>query len=156
MDINSLSKSLNGDVFKMPFPDPDGRDLFAKQVDDVWTVTTDSTDANPVTLHLVSKESPQYRAARRTLDAAIMKDTRQPANKQMSEDEKDEKVLRTICAAVVGWDYMVWNDDPQNGGEPYLLDFTPANALMVLGAYSPARTKADQETQNLGNFGKVS
>lgn len=163
MDLATVGHNLKTSVHRMHLLSPDELPLYAyEDPKKGWQVTTDKegkeregVELRPSVILLVGKDSAAFRQRevemkRRAMDALM--NNRRAGGRGYDPTKDEQERLQTISAATVGWENIVWNDDPKGGGKTYLMDYSPENAITLYEGYPPGADQADREIVNRANF----
>ena len=149
MDFSTISQSLATTTHTMHILGPDGLPMWAYTDPETQkaSVTSDADNLESrgieyraAVFKVVGQDSAAYRKRRAELYNLFQK------RKRLKFNENEEERLKTVAAAVVGWDGIPWNGE--------WLEFTDANVLTFMDGYRPAYDQADEEMANRGNFAR--
>lgn len=152
MDFNAISEKLETSVVEVPIESPSGMHFFAyESPKDGWNLTDEPKIAeldlkvkcHPVIIKVVGADHPSFKSAVAKVQKEIQK------RPQKNQDPTEAEKVMLLASAVVGWDYLVWGVD---GCESKPLEFTPANAKMVIGRYTPLAEQLNLFISNRENF----
>ncbi len=144
-DFSTISNDLLATTgTPMQLKSPDGYDTFAYQDGDKWGLTTtpesEKAECKPSRLFIIGADSKPFRR-RQSEMFKVAQDV-----KNVGFERAEEEGAKTIAAAIVGWENVIW------GGKQ--LEFTPENVVMFLLKYRPAAEQVDAFMTDRANFFK--